>query len=100
MSLEGHSCITRLSSSLSSTAPLLYVELLGDNTASFTFGELPDVLFDDVVMLKGFGVGDVFCFGDRWVFLLCMVSGVALRALDVFVIDTLAGSLGVDVDEP
>ena len=95
-----HSCITRLSSSLSSTAPLLYVELLGDNTASFTFGELPDVLFDDVVMLKGFGVGDVFCFGDRCVFLLCMASAGDLRPLDVFVMETLAGSLGVDVDEP
>ena len=52
----------------------MYVELLGDNTASFTFGELPDVLFDDVAMLKGFGVGDVFCFGDRCVFLLFMAS--------------------------
>lgn len=78
----------------------MYVELLGDNTASFTFGELPDVLFDDVVMLKGFGVGDVFCFGDRCVFLLCMASAGALTPLDVFVIETLAGSLGVDVDEP
>ena len=78
----------------------MYVELLGDNTESFIFGELPEVLFDDVVMLKGFGVGDVFCFGDRCVFLLYMASAGALRALDVFVIETLAGSLGVDVDEP
>ena len=79
----------------------MYVELLGDNTASFIFGELPEVLlFDDVVMLKGFGVGDVFCFGDRCVFLLYMASAGALRALDVFVIETLAGSLGVDADEP
>ena len=78
----------------------MYVELLGDNTASFTFGELPDVLFDDAVMLKGFGVGDVFCFGDRCVFLLYIASAGALRPLDVFVIETLAGSLGVDADEP
>ena len=78
----------------------MYVELLGDNTASFRFGELPDVLFDDVVMLKGFGVGDVFCFGDRCVFLLCIASAGALTPLDVFVIETLAGSRGVDVDEP
>ena len=91
--------MTKLSSSLSSTAPRLFEELVGDNTSSLGVDGTEaggTLVVAGVDILNGFEAGD-FCFEDLFCFLV-VASEVDLRLVEffeVFVIETLDVDLGV-----
>ena len=62
------------------------------------------MFLNEVEILKGFAVKEVFGLDGFWLFLLGDVSDAVLRFTgafeEVLVIETLDGSLGVTIDEP
>ena len=91
-----YSWITKLSSSLSSTAPLLYAGLLGDTLTSVPIGSLgveeAVFLLDVLEILKGLEVEDTFSWEDP-LFPDCFLRFAEF--LEVLVIEILDDIFGV-----